>query len=981
MILAHSRLTIRAALLVLLCVAGPSLAGAQSTSRIGRGAYGVIYRPDAAAYRVFERDHFDLVYQVGAEEMARRTASALERTWPGTDSLVGPVEDLQMPVIINNFNDRSNGFVHPFPFRQEIEAPSLKTDQIVARASSWPALVAPHELVHAAHAEVDGGVGVGSVIRPFAPDMARSLNLLAPAGFVEGVAVYRESEIEPGAGRLNAPLFQMKMKAAMLSDEPWSLTQMMAPPAYTQPFNRFYIGGAHAFEYLAERGDSVNTDFFRFAATWHNRLPMLGHGVWLGLSTGQWPRALGDEIQSELRRTYTDALSRRAPFSTSTVISGETGLNHRRPYWLDNDTLVAYLYGYDVRPGFYRVDATTGARSVVRVQTLTEDRVYSLNRDTTALYASRYVQDPFVPRQALADVERIRLATGAATRLTDGGRALAPAIGEDGAVYAVTNDGPFTRLSVLAEGDSMRPLTPPDSRSIRQIAPSPTDSTVAVLVNEKGTQRVYRAFEPLAKPVQLEPWFGLEDAIIYDLSWGPRGQYLVFAADVRGVANVYAYDRLDQSIHPLTNVRFGAIEPALSPDRSHLAFVNYRHEQHDLVRMPFRPDSARALAESVVTRGSWTAGETQRASTGSDEIGPTEADTRPYAPWRHLAPRMVYPTIHGEGDEEPLPYLETPGTGPLGLGIGVGVQGADPLQKWAYEGGAYWQAGRLWGEATVRSGAFLLRPSLTGYDRAFTTCCFQANGEPFALGVEERGARLGVDLPVTLSSNVYQSFVRLSLGTEVRQTRLFGDPLARPTPYTTRLTLDPEVVLGYRLQQNQRDVVPNTGVVVGVEGDLDAWAERGTRSEGVLAGLDTYVPVLRSSHTGIRLGARLLYQSPRALFNTSRFVPRGYQNLPPRPARPNAFSGTYLQAEAELTQPLWYIDDGFTIVPFYAKALSVYGFGETLGVVDGGGWQRAISSIGAGLSLQTRVFYAFDLTFRIGFAYRPETGDVVEIYR
>ncbi len=958
--------------LCLLILGSPGeVSKAQNVSRLGSSAYQVQYRPDSVRYRTLLTEHFDLIYQTGAEGMARRTAVALEESSAETDSLVGMGgQDLHMPVVINNFNDRSNGFVHPRPFRQEIEAPSIKSDALVARASTWPALVAPHELVHAAHAEVDGGVGVGSLLRIFAPDIARSGNLLAPSGLVEGAAVYRESQIESGAGRLNAPLFQMKMKAAVLSDDPWSLTQMLEDPVYTQPFNRFYVGGAHAFEYLAERDDSVQTDFFRSTVQWHNRLPVLGHGVWLGLSTGQMPYELGNEIQSTLRATYQDELAGRAPFTDPTLISGEAGLNHRRPYWLDDETLVAYVHGYDVRPGFYHIDASTGERSVLRVQELTEDRTYSLGPDTTALYASRYVQDALVPRQEIAEVERVDLEDGRAIRLTDGGRALAPAVGQQETVHAIRNDGPFTRWVVVGDGGNTQSLTSPASRSIRQIAPAPDDSTVAVLVNEDGNQRLYRVQEPVSTSAELTPWLGLKGTIIYDVSWGPKGRYLLFAADLSGTPNVFAYDTTAKQVLRLANVRFGALEPALSPDRSTLAFVNYQHERHDLVRVPFRPDSALVVSDSLVQRGSWVPDE---ATNAHDVPSLTESSKdRSYEAWRHLAPRMVYPTLHGEGDEEPLPYLEDPGRGPLGLGVGLGVQGSDPLQRWAYRGTAYVQSGRLWGEAQVQTGRHLLRPSVSLFDRAL--CCGRIEGSPQPVGIEERGAGLGLQLPVTLESNVYQSLLRLNLDSEFRQIRGFGGPLAQPTPYSARVTLSPSAVLGYRLQQNPRDIVPNTGLVVGAQGEVDAWTERGPGSRYVIPRLDVYLPVLRSANTGIRLGARGLIRNRDAFVSTQTFVPRGYDTtgLP---------KNTYLQLEAEVTQPLWYIDDGLTLLPLYAKALSIYGFGEALGVVEEGAWRRTRSSVGGGLSLEVRLFYAFDVDLRLGVSYKPQAGKVDEIYR
>ncbi|PSQ95125.1 MAG: hypothetical protein BRD55_11410 [Bacteroidetes bacterium SW_9_63_38] len=961
-------------MIVLVGLVAPGRVQAQS---VPEGAYGVTYRPDNVNYRVRKSDHFSIIYQEGALDMARRTARALERTKPGTDSLVGTVdEQMQMPVVINDFNDRSNGFVQAYPFRQEIEAPSLRSDALVARASSWPALVAPHEQVHAAHAEVDGTVGVGSLLRLFAPDMARGINLLAPRGLVEGVAVYRESRLEPGAGRLNAPLFTMKMKAAMLSDDPWSLTQMLEAPAYTQPFNRFYIGGAHAFEYLAERGDSTSTEFFRTTVRWHNRLPLIGHGVWVGAGTEQWPASLGSEIQSTLRARYRAEMERRAPFTSTTLVAGEKGRNYRRPYWLDDETLVAYVHGYDVRRGFYRIDASTGNRERVRVQTITEDYAYSLSRDTSALYAGRYVQDPLVPRRAGMEVERVSLNDGRSTRLTNGGRAGAPAQGPTGRVYAVANDGPFTRLTAVTDSGKTRPLTSDNARSIRQVAPSPRDSTVAVLVNEDGRQYLARTTAPIEQPATLTPWLALQDAVIYDVSWGPEGRYLLFAADWGGTANVFAYDTENDRVHKMTNVRYGALEPALSPDRSTLAFVKYRHERHDLVRRPFRPDAAPVVPDSVVRRGpvqddapSATRKETEASSTV--ELGAA----RPYAAWRHLAPRMVYPTLHGEGDDKPLPYLESPDpSGPLGVGVGLGMQGVDPLQRWAYQGTAFWQDGRLWGEVEVESGAVLLRPSLAAYNRPFSAL-IREGGDRRAVAVEERGGGIGLRLPISLESNVYQSRLQVELDAEVRQTRLYGGAVTEPTSYTTRATLEPRVTYAHRLQQSPRDLVPNTGVVLGLQGEADVWTDGPDASRGLVASADTYLPVLRDTHTGIRLGARALVQNQGSVFSVGTFVPRGHSSVDRLP------SGPFLQFEAEVTQPLWYIDDGSTLLPLYAEVLALYGFGETLGSVEGWGWQRARSSVGGGVSLRIRLFSRFRLDLRVGAAYRPEATDVTTVYR
>jgi hypothetical protein len=964
-----------------LLLLGPCPVSGQEVARLNADLYQVTYRPPGAEYRTVQGKHFNLIYQKGTEDATRRIRRALRRSRAGTDSLVGLTpRPIDMPIVVDGFSDRSNGFVTPFPFKQEIEAPSIREDPLVARSSSWPALVGPHELVHAMHAEIDAGFGYGSVLRVFAPDAARASNLTAPRGLVEGIAVYRESRFEKGVGRLNAPLFTMKMRAAMLSDDPWSLTQMLEPPRYTQPFNRFYIGGAHAFQTWAERGDTTSTAFFREAAALHNRFPFLGFGVGLWTGLGEWPGGIDETLRTTLRTRYKRDLDRRSPFTDTETIAGRDGRNYRRPYWLDENTVVAYLHGYDVRRGFYRINVETGERSLIRVQSITEDYTYSLGRDTSALYASRYVPDPWVPTQDVAEVERVDLETGTATQLTEEGRAFAPVEAPSGAIWAVQNDGSFSQWATLKE-TRLRPLTHFERTRFKQIAPSPDGHRVAVLLNVDGTQRLYRIDHRRREAVRLRPWLGLKDAIIYDVSWGPEGRYLLFSADLGGVANVYAFDTRTNDVLRLTNVPFGALEPALSPDRTSVAFVEYQHERHELVRIPFRPNAAPTVDPSRVILGA----ESPRPPTREIASAPTDTigfeDSRPYESWRHLSPRMVYPVLNYDLDEADRP--EGGRFEELGVGVGVGVAGNDPLGRWQYRGTAFWQDGRLWGSATVRSGRWLLRPSLTVFNTPETipaTVRTDQGPRPARVGFEERGVSVGTRLPIRLRSNVYQSVAAFALGAEYRQTRFFGDTIeaiqqrgaSGRTRWRDRVTLSPQAVLGYRVQQNPRDLVPNQGLILRSSAEVDAWTDGVAASRALLSEADLYLPLALRSHTGVRIGVGVLTQNAGSVVGTDAFVPRGYEDL-------SLGAGSFLRLGAEVTQPLWYVDDGSTLVPIYVKALYGYGFGQTLTPVGEAGSFR--SSVGGGIGVQFRLFYLLDIDLQFGAAYRLEPGDADLVWR
>ncbi|UCG85100.1 MAG: PD40 domain-containing protein [Gemmatimonadota bacterium] len=63
---------------------------------------------------------------------------------------------------------------------------------------------------------------------------------------------------------------------------------------------------------------------------------------------------------------------------------------------------------------------------------------------------------------------------------------------------------------------------------------------------------------------------------IFNPSWSPDGNTLVFSAIVRGVSDLYTYDIETETLNRLTNDAFGDVHPVWSPDGSTIAFVTER---------------------------------------------------------------------------------------------------------------------------------------------------------------------------------------------------------------------------------------------------------------------------------------------------------------------------------------------------------------------------------------------------------------------
>ncbi|ABC45657.1 hypothetical protein SRU_2015 [Salinibacter ruber DSM 13855] len=951
-------------------------------------SYDARYRPQAD-YRLVDTDRFEWIYPAGADTTTALFENALRRSFQSTRSVVGTDgADFELPVVVDPISGRANGFVTPVNFRSHL-FPAHPTFSFGAKFDSWAQTVAPHELTHAMHFEIDSGVGLGGLLGLFSGDASRFVHGLAPRGWFEGIAVYRESHLEPEAGRLDAPLQVMKYRAALGSGDPWSVGEVMHGSVFERPSRRHYLGGGQLIEHMAqERG---STDFFRRATRWHHRLPFLGFGMALWMGTGQTPAQLSDsfldeEKQEERRRLDSLRQAAEQGITDPTVVAGTEGLHVRRPYWLSDSTLVAYASGYATRPGFYRIDVHTGEREVISHQATTQGRTYALGPDTTALYFARQHPDLLVPDATTLKTHRLNLRTGETRLVSETSGAFTPARAPGGPVWAARRDGSFSELVTLGEERATLRAHRPGLR-YKQVVPSPSGDTIAVLANAGGTQGLYR-FDPSTST--LEPWLRFEGGSIYDVTWGPEGRYVLFAADPSGIANVYALDRRDGDVRRLTTVRYGALEPTLSPGRERVAFARYRHERFELATVPFRPDSPRPVADTerdwaprggVLTasadsaaggragaerRVSGTDGASQNGLPSGRDAASLRAQSRPYEAWRHLFPRSATPVLRGAWD-----LLGTSVDGEnLGLGPGLKVSGADPLGRWAYNARGFYQADRLWGDVSVETGLVPGTPSLTVFNGPVEAVRETGAGPSRLEAFELRGIGLGVDQRFLFQKNVYGTSLTAGLAGEYRQSRPITTSGKAEAGFTGRATLRSDLTFKYRVQKNIRDLVPNTGVRLNASAEVDVLTPTGaTPSQYLKQRVDVFWPLLSGHNTGLRTSASFLTQSRRSFFDVQSFVPRGYRDL--SGALPGA--GNYLRLGTKITQPLWYIDTGSVMLPVAVDALYGYGLGQAQYRVGSGagptlGERRA--SVGGGLGLRLRPFGGMSLNLEIGVSYR-----------
>ena len=921
------------AFLIVLCTA----TSASAQTRV----YDVTYRPAGSTFLVVQTPNFEVIYEAGYEREAAELAWQLERYLPASAAMIGHRGWMRMPVILRGYDDTANGFVSVRPFRQEIDAAGIKGPVITSQFGSWIEAVAPHELVHALHADTRHGGGIGSIIRPFAPDHARSINLGNPSGVSEGIAVLFESSIREGAGRMNHPHFVMKLRAAMAGGR-WSLARMLEPSQVSLPFDRHYVGGAYYIDHLADDGD---IEAFRRARRAFYRLPFLGYGVSMWWGNREAPFRTGAAIRERWFRAEQERLAMTGPFDAPTRIISEAGMTLQSPRWLNADELAVHARGYSTRAGFYRVDAESGRIQLIAHEGLSGEGAFHLDSSRGQIIFSRYDADVLPTDAARAGVYRLDVDTRRTTPAMPRSRIHAPVNLPDGSILALRNDGQessIVRINVDGVAESAF-----DGRMLfRQLAVRPFSSEVAVLANIAGQEGV------LIGDVDdldgtLAPWLFFADMPIYDISWSEDGRTLIFTSAENGVSNIYALDVAGDRIYRLTNARFGALQGAASPDGQTLAYVNYEHERYELAVTSLQlehevtPDRLDVQWPQERTHYELPDPATYRAS-------------------RYLFPRLLSPVVIVDYDtagDDDFNY---------GPGLGLSLEGVDPLMRWAYGGNVYYRKHSAWGSAGVSYGGSPLRPTIQVFREPTTVVAQFADGETARIGRERRGVGLDMSLPLTIDANVFTTRVALGLSASYEQERLFDDDNRTLAPpglsgsFRDLASIRPSASVMYRVQANTRDLAPNTGVILSTGSRIDIWDELDAPARSVVSRLYVYLPMMTETNSSIRLDGGLLVQNARQGISTALFLPRGYRNR-------YLGEGSFGRAGVEIIQPLAFVDDGSILIPFFIHALYGFAAAEQLHQLGGG---ATFGSASAGLGLRVRVFHHTELDLRWGVTAR-----------
>ena len=897
-----------------------------------------MYRPPVNWFEL-ETPHFRIIFHEGFDSVAQASARILEHNYKPVQKLTGG-KLKRFPVVLNGYNDLSNGYVTPINFRMEVEIPPLKGKILNPKVGGWLENVLPHELVHAEHFSVVPKLGFSALIYPFWPDGARSLHFMAPIGFHEGLAVHYESDLGLNTdlnGRGNHPFFTNEINSVFTGSNPWSFGQMMHSSDETRPFNRHYQGGFEFIDWVQKnKGELAANEVIDFMG----RIPFLSYGGAYLFTQWEWPGTAfkqyeADKLGKERRRQET---IRMQVFKKETTLSNQNdtiepapiligkvlpssfkGESSRRPIYLNENELISYRSFYDQKAGFYLHDIKTGKAERLQKSNIVEDYRIDISPNREKIVFARYDVNTKYDAMYTSGLYELEVKTNKVTEIATGNRLFNP-VYTKGGWFAFQTNKETNRLVFVDEKDkSIREILNPGVQNLIDLDYSFENGKTALIANIHGDIALYIADSEseLANIFEAKPVFFQSGISLYDVVWHPNGTKLLFTADVNKVMNVFEYDLETKEIVQLINSLFNAYEASYNSDGSEIAFV-VQYENEQKLSVMKRANFLNKVPSKLKNENQKELRKERIWSDVPDSIW-KKSPVKPYKSgldW--VLPRAMVPTFQQNA---------------VSNKYGLSLLGTDVLQRHTWSGDLAIQYDELWYDLSYQYTGFWPGFEIRTFREAIEINSSAASSPVVIMA--EKGVSIGIPLRINLEQNistsslfvnprlVYSNYSYVSnslnaLGFESLDDLVDGNVFS----------LQIQAQFNWKLLQRIRDFQPSEGLILFAQSEIDltrntfyniyqdsAFPDGVRRRFGVLGGVFGFLPNPLFRNHSLRLGYRTMYQPHIQVYSTSNFVWNS-------DAQAKFRNSEWLQElSSRYTFPLFYPENGGVLIPWYVQNL------------------------------------------------------------
>ncbi|WBO83687.1 TolB family protein [Hymenobacter yonginensis] len=833
--------------------------------------------PPALRWQEVRTPHFRVLYPLGFQEAAQRTARQLEQVHgPGAATL--GVSPRPIAVVMQTRTSVSNGFVTFLPRHAEFF--STPQQGMGLGTVDWLDGLVVHEYRHVAQFE-KGRQGIGRLLRPLLGDGALGVAAVGvPQWFFEGDAVGTETALtRSGRGRI--PEFGAGLRANLLAGRTYSYQKAVNGSLRDQVPN-WYVLGYYLTSYAKTH---YGADVWDRALTRYYRFPFYPFSFSQGLkrTTGLRVEQLYQRTMQELDSTWRAQQRELQPTAAQELAGqyqGPVFTEYQYPQYVNDSTVLALKSGLgDIaqlvllgRRGQERKLFVPGLLNLPEQLSVGGGKVVWPELQPDARWGQRIH----------SELKVLDLATGRLTRLGRHHRYTAASLSPDGTrLIAVETDSAYHHALHLLDARTgavlqtlpnpqndlyLQPRFTPDGRRVVAVVLKPSGKTLEETDLNTGA---VRALLPVANVNLTNPQ--------------PWADYVLYNSPQSGIDNVYAVHTGTGQVWQVTSRPLGAYQAAVSPDGQQLAFHDFRATGARITEMLLQPATWRAVppaslqaadagqpyAAALAAREPGAATVVPRLGSASRQDSATRYPVRPYSVLRHAFNVFSWGVVQS----------------PTGNSVSLGLRSQDLLSTTqAVAGVSYDQnerTGAVFGGLSYQGKYPVFDAEINHGGRNAALYIDRARNQPLDSLRADRWqtTRLtaGLRLPLTLTRSKYLSALSLSSYYLLEQVSGYDLPVrfrSEPGPGRPVHALQTTLSFVRQLKMSARDVAPRWGATAlftsratpfGVGLEARQWGAQGS----------VYVPGLGKHHS-LRLRAGYQSQQQRQYqFASAISFPRG----------------------------------------------------------------------------------------------------------
>ncbi len=532
--------------------------------------------PASIKWRQITSPHFRIIYPSEISRDAQHLANTLEYVYgPMAKSLKH--EPRNISILLHNRSLKSNAYVVWAPKRMEI----YTTPPQDMYPQLWTEQIALHELRHVVQIDkLNSSFGhILSLI--FGEQGVGSLAGMVPQWFFEGDAVYTETAFST-TGRGRMPSFEMRLRAITLEKN----TQYSYPKTLLGSYRDFvpdyYEYGYQMVSYgRIKYGNLIWEKPLRNVA----RAPFIASPFTLSMihNMGHTKRSFYLEAFDSLKIKWNiqnDSVHPEKYISLNTNPK-KYYTTLRFPQYLDNSHTLAFKSNIDDIDRFIVIDSLGNEKRLFTPGSF--DRT-CISYAAGKLVWCEYQYDLRWEEQNFYAIRMLDIQSGKTKEISKRSRYFAPAIDSSGKYVAAIEIDISNRCAIVilnADNGTILSKKLFGYDTVLQLPSWNKSSTsiifTAVLASGKGIFQ-YNIHSNTLKAV-IEPSLNDVSFPIY------YKNYILYKADYSGIDNIYAIDTLTKNIWCITNAKYGASDPTVSPDGKILLFADYSVKGYNVAKL------------------------------------------------------------------------------------------------------------------------------------------------------------------------------------------------------------------------------------------------------------------------------------------------------------------------------------------------------------------------------------------------------------